>query len=236
MEKDKKKVEEKRENFKFKSYLKLKDNALNKAILNTFTPAALGQYYNMPKNCSLTVNNKAFTINDTGIKIGIISFGGSYVLADLKKYWTSSNYYYNGPRNFNSTGSPIGVNFISVDGASMENMLDLEIIGAMCLNTTINMYFAPNTDKGFINVITQACSNNNIVSISWGASEIAFDTQTLDTIQNIFKSYPKTLVCVASGDNGSNDGIGYLFPAADFPSSSPNVISCGGTSLFNSST
>jgi kumamolisin len=38
---------------------------------------------------------------------------------------------------------------------------------------------------------------------------------------------------VASGDNGCNDGIGYFFPCADFPSSSPNVIACGGSSFIN---
>ncbi len=201
----------------------------------------------MPKNGTFTINNKSFTINDIGVKIGIITLGGSYVLSDLQKYWTSANYYYNSQRKFDSKGIFLNVNFISVNGAnnkpqttilksdsaSIENMLDLEIIGAMCPNATINMYFAPNTNQGFIDVIKQACSNNNIVSISWGASEIALDTNLLDTIQNIFKSYPKTIVCVTSGDNGSNDGIGYLFPSADFPSSSPNVISCGGTSLYH---
>lgn len=239
--------EKKRQKGMFKSYLKQKGTVSKKAIPTTFTPSTLGTYYNMPKNGSLNISGKSFTINDTGVKIGIISFGGSYVLADLKKYWTTSTYYYNGGRGFNSNGTPIGVNFISVDGAnnkpssrvsdgaSIENMLDLEIIGAMCPNATINMYFAPNTNQSFINVIRQACSNNNIVSISWGASELLLDSQTLDAIHNIFTSYPKTIVCVASGDNGSNDGIGNFFPCADFPSSSPNVISCGGTSLSNNS-
>ncbi len=68
------------------------------------------------------------------------------------------------------------------DVESIENMLDLELIGAMCPNATINMYFSPNMDQGFIDAISQACSANNIVSISWGASEISYDLATLNSI------------------------------------------------------
>ena len=35
--------------------------------------------------------------------------------------------------------------------------------------------------------------------------------------------------CAASGDNGATDGENNNQPNADFPASSPNVVSCGGT-------
>lgn len=38
-------------------------------------------------------------------------------------------------------------------------------------------------------------------------------------------------VCVASGDNGSTDGVGDGKQHADFPASSPYVLGCGGTRL-----
>jgi kumamolisin len=38
-------------------------------------------------------------------------------------------------------------------------------------------------------------------------------------------------VCVASGDNGSDDGVGDGSPHVDFPASSPYALACGGTSL-----
>jgi kumamolisin len=38
-------------------------------------------------------------------------------------------------------------------------------------------------------------------------------------------------VCVASGDNGSSDGVSDGANHVDFPASSPHVLACGGTSL-----
>ena len=38
-------------------------------------------------------------------------------------------------------------------------------------------------------------------------------------------------VCVASGDNGSSDGVTDGADHVDFPASSPHVLACGGTSL-----
>jgi len=41
-------------------------------------------------------------------------------------------------------------------------------------------------------------------------------------------------VCVASGDNGSSDGVNEGIANVDFPASSPNVLACGGTRLIGS--
>ena len=38
-------------------------------------------------------------------------------------------------------------------------------------------------------------------------------------------------MCVASGDNGSGDGVTDGQPHVDFPASSPHALACGGTSL-----
>ena len=38
-------------------------------------------------------------------------------------------------------------------------------------------------------------------------------------------------VCVASGDNGSSDGVNDGADHVDFPASSPYALACGGTSL-----
>jgi kumamolisin len=43
-------------------------------------------------------------------------------------------------------------------------------------------------------------------------------------------------VCVASGDNGSGDGVFDGADHADFPASSPFALACGGTSLKASAT
>src|SRR5262249_61387078 len=41
-------------------------------------------------------------------------------------------------------------------------------------------------------------------------------------------------VCVASGDNGSTDGVTDGLQHADFPASSPYALACGGTKLSGS--
>src|SRR3984957_4344667 len=41
-------------------------------------------------------------------------------------------------------------------------------------------------------------------------------------------------VCVASGDNGSSDGVTGSTDHVDFPASSPFALGCGGTSLRSS--
>ena len=43
-------------------------------------------------------------------------------------------------------------------------------------------------------------------------------------------------VCVASGDNGSSDGVNDGSDHVDFPASSPHALACGGTSLQASGT
>ena len=43
-------------------------------------------------------------------------------------------------------------------------------------------------------------------------------------------------VCVASGDNGSSDGVDDGGNHVDFPASSPHALACGGTSVQASGT
>jgi kumamolisin len=42
-------------------------------------------------------------------------------------------------------------------------------------------------------------------------------------------------ICAASGDNGSSDGVTDGKNHVDFPSSSPHILACGGTSLQSTS-
>jgi kumamolisin len=43
-------------------------------------------------------------------------------------------------------------------------------------------------------------------------------------------------VCVASGDDGSSDGVDDGADHADFPASSPHSLACGGTNLHAAGT
>ncbi len=199
------------------------------AAPQAFTPDQLAKVYGFPDG-----------FNGKGQTIGIIELGGGYRTTDLNKY-------------FKSLGikKPI-VKAISVDhgknspsnpkGADGEVMLDIEVAGAVAPGAKIVVYFCTNTDKGFLDSITKAIHDTtnkpSVISISWGSAEVNWTQQSLNSFNEAFKaaSLLGVTICVASGDNGSNDGVtsgatgGDL--NVDFPAASPYVLACGGTSLI----
>jgi kumamolisin len=119
-------------------------------------------------------------------------------------------------------------------------MLDIEVAGAVAPKATIAVYFAPNTDAGFLDAITKAIHdrqfNPSVISISWGGPETNWTGQAMNAFDQAFQDAAALgiTVCVAAGDNGSSDGVPGGNPVVDFPASSPNVLACGGTRLVGS--
>jgi subtilase family serine protease len=116
-------------------------------------------------------------------------------------------------------------------------MLDIEVVGAIAPGANIAVYFAPNSDQGFIDAVTDAIHdttrNPSVVSISWGGPETTWTQQSL-TALNAALQDAATLgvtVTVAAGDDGSSDGVGDGQLHVDFPASSPFSLACGGTKL-----
>jgi len=190
----------------------------------SFTPLQIAQLYDFPTG-----------VNGSGQCIGIIELGGGFSQSDFTAYLSGLGV------------SPPTVSVVSVDGAAsapgqdqdadVEVMLDAEMAGAIAPGAAIVMYFAPNTDQGFIDAMTTAVNdkthNPTIVSISWGAAESEWTQQSLDALNAAMADGAAVAisVCVASGDNGSSDGVNDGEPHVDFPASSPYVIGCGGTTL-----
>ena len=123
------------------------------------------------------------------------------------------------------------------NGPDGEVMLDIEVVGAIAPPANIAVYFAPNTDAGFLDAITTAIHDTtnkpSVISISWGGPESTWTAQAMTAMDEAFQA-AATLgitVCVASGDNGSSDGVDDGGDHVDFPSSSPYALACGGTSL-----
>jgi kumamolisin len=116
-------------------------------------------------------------------------------------------------------------------------MLDIEVAGGIAPGAKIVVYFAENTDAGFLNAITTAVHDKtnqpSIVSISWGGPESSWTGQAMTSMDEAFQSAAAVgvTVCVASGDDGSTDGLKDKLNHVDFPASSPNVLACGGTKL-----
>ena len=193
----------------------------------SFLPTDIFKIYNCP------------TPSTTRPNIAIIELGGGYNPSDLTYYWTKVLGY--------PTNSVPSVTAVSVDGgknktgsdADFEVVLDIEVIGGMFPNGKVNMYvyFAPNTVQGFYDAFQSAIYNTQTpftaISCSWGAAEKYWTQQSMTAYNQLFAqavSKGITIFC-ASGDNGSNDGVGGTSLNVDFPASASNVIACGGTRL-----
>jgi len=118
--------------------------------------------------------------------------------------------------------------------------LDIEVSGAIAPGAKIVVYFADNTDAGFLNAITTAVhdstNNPSVISISWGGPESSWTKQAMTSMDEAFQAGAAmgVTVCAAAGDDGSTDGLNDGLNHVDFPASSPNVLACGGTTLVGS--
>jgi kumamolisin len=168
--------------------------------------------------------------------VALIELGGGFRAADLETYFkklgiaTPDVVAVPVDRAANTpTGDP--------NGADGEVMLDVEVVGAIAPAAKIAVYFAPNTDAGFLDAVTTAIHDTanrpSVISISWGAAEVSWTAQAMTAMDDAFQAAAAMgiTVCAASGDNGSNDGVGDAADHVDFPASSPFVLACGGTSL-----
>ena len=109
------------------------------------------------------------TGDGAGQCIGIIELGGGFQMDDLSNYFSSLKI--NQPQVV-SVSVDGGANSPSTpDSADGEVMLDIEVAGAIAPAAKIVVYFAPNTDRGFLDAITTAVHDStnqpSVISISW---------------------------------------------------------------------
>ena len=197
----------------------------NAAQAVSYSPLQVAEAYSYPAN-----------LNGSGETIGIIELGGGYNQSDLDSFFSGLGL---------STPTVIAV---SVDGATnsptgdtngpdTEVGLDIEVSGAIAPSATIAVYFAPNTDAGFLDAINQAATDTvnkpSVLSISWGGPESTWTSQSLQSYNSALQAAAAmgVTVCVAAGDNGSTDGVSDGLDHVDFPASSPYSLACGGTTL-----
>ncbi len=191
----------------------------------SYTPQQVAQLYDFPAG-----------LDGSGQCIALIELGGGYRTSDLQAYFAALK-----------LPAP-SVTAISVDGAlnhpagdpnsaDGEVVLDIEIAAAVASRARLAVYFAPNTDRGFLDAITAAIHDTDrkpsVVSISWGSSENNWTPQAMKAFDDAFAAGAAlgVTICVASGDHGSSDGETDGKPHVDFPASSPHVLACGGTRL-----
>ncbi|MGH1526079.1 S53 family peptidase [Leifsonia sp. L25] len=194
------------------------------AVSTSYTPPQLGTVYDFPAGT-----------DGSGQTIAIIELGGGYVQADLDTY-------------FAGLGIPSpSVTAVGVDGAANvpgqdpngadgEVMLDIEVAGALAPGAKLLVYFAPNTDAGFLDAISTAAHATPtpaVISVSWGQSEDQWTAQARNAFDQAIQDAAALGVTttVAAGDDGSTDRVGDGKAHVDFPASSPHALACGGTRL-----
>jgi kumamolisin len=174
-------------------------------------------------------------VDGTGETVGIIELGGGYIAADLTSYFTGLGIKAPSVTAVlvdKGTNAPTNAN--SADG---EVQLDIEVIGTIAPGAKIVVYFAPNTTAGFQDALTTAIHDDtnkpSVISISWGGAESTWTAQAMTAFDSAAQDAAAlgVSICVASGDGGSSDGETDGANHVDFPSSSPHVLACGGTSL-----
>lgn len=223
---------------------------------HTIMPRAVGvPYFNMSQVKS--VYNIPNSI--APVTVAVVSFGGGLygsvdqngVLTngDVQAYWSAIGIpQASHPKVIIKTlmGAQNLPN-INDGGSTMENTLDVETLGGACpsANLTIIMYLSPNSLAAFapmLNeirttpvVIGNVTYRPTIVSCSWGAPEIYYGSTLLNGMNQALKALTDNNVNVtaATGDNGSNDGVGGSANYVDFPSSSPYTTAVGGTTLYS---
>ena len=195
----------------------------------SYTPIQVATLYNFPTG-----------VDGSGECIALIELGGGYNPTDLSNYWSqlklTETPTVSAVAVGNGSNSPTG----DPDGPDGEVMLDIEVTGSIAPAAKIVVYFAENTDAGFLNAITTAVhdstNNPSVLSISWGGPESSWTQQAMTSMDQAFQSAAAmgVTVCVAAGDDGSTDGVDDGLNHVDFPASSPNVLACGGTELVAS--
>lgn len=197
------------------------------------TPAAAGTSYTPPQVAEI-YQFPAGT-DGTGETIAVIELGGGFSASDLDSYFSGLGI---AAPSVTAQGVDGASNVPGRDpnGADGEVLLDIEVAGSVAPGAAQVVYFAPNTDQGFVDAVTtavHATPTPAAVSISWGQSEDSWTVQARTALDAAIADGAAlgVTVCVAAGDNGSGDAVSGSQPHADFPASSPHALACGGTTL-----
>lgn len=202
---------------------------------NGVSPAEFAKRYKFPTNF------QGAKIDGSGQCIGIIELGGGFNNSDLQIYFQEIKVAL--PKVAAVSVDHVGNHPTKSGADDGEVMLDIEVAGAVAPKATIAVYFAPNTNKGFLDAINFAIHDTqrkpSVISISWGGPEVAADQQSLDAYHEVFLQAAAmgVTVCTASGDHGTADQEASQWDKkihVDHPSVDPAVLACGGTQINSS--
>ncbi len=194
------------------------------AVTTSYTPLQLATVYDFPAG-----------VDGSGQTIAIIELGGGFDQTDLDTYFSGLGI--TGPTvtavGVDGAGNQPGADPTGADG---EVLLDIEVAGALAPGARQVVYFAPNTDAGFLDAVSEAAHADptpTAISISWGLSEDGWTGQARTALDQAIADAVALGVTVtsAAGDDGSADRTTDGKVHVDFPASSPHALACGGTRL-----
>lgn len=222
---DNRKMVKRRPMRKRKTSLDLADRAA--ASRTWFFPGELATIYSFPAG------------DGRGQTVGLLEFGGGFFADDLATFCQNANVGV-------PTVKPVSVNNTPTnqrDGSEGEVMLDVEVVAGVCPAATIVVYFSSFDESGWVDILDTAIHDQDhpmtVISCSWGYAEDAPGAWSAGAQAAINDSLKAAAllgitVCVAAGDDGSDDEVGDGHAHVDFPSSSPYVLAVGGTTLKRS--
>jgi kumamolisin len=190
-----------------------------------YATRAVGRAYGFPDR-----------LDGWGQTIGIIELGGGFRRRDLDVYFRHMDLprpnvkvvSVNGAKN-RPTGHP--------RGADGEVALDIEVAGSIAPAATLVVYYAPCSERGFVDAVKAAVHDTvhrpSILSVSWGNPEPYWSRQAMRVMNQVLHEAAAlgVTVCTSSGDLGASAGLAKGL-AVEFPASSPYALACGGTRLI----
>jgi kumamolisin len=169
--------------------------------------------------------------------IGIIAPRGGYLADDLK---LAEPHIGTPFPEIAEVGIDLGRNrFGGGTLADQELALDLQVAGAVAPAARLVVYFTDDSEQGLADAVLAAVHDDehrpNVVSISWGASELEWSSYTnaQDILNAALADAVKlgVVVTAAAGDMLATDAVDDDLVHVNFPASSPYVLACGGTRI-----
>jgi len=199
-----------------------------RAKARAFYPIEIARIYNFPK-----------PVSSERVNIAVVSFGGGLfgnvdpitkILTggDLETAWRTQGLTTFPTVKVITLGTKQNIPN-KTDSATIENNLDVQIIGAFVPNSNITLIIG----NSYQEIVAAAkAANAFVISVSWGFAEKGNGTDYCQRIDALLKGLVDAgiNICCSAGDNGASDGQTGI--NVDFPGSSPYVVCCGGTSLI----
>lgn len=216
--------------------------------VDPLTPAQLREHYNFPDG---EAAGKTIAIAEFGIPLNDGSMlAPAFMQSDVADFCRENNVSEPTVNPVSVGISPIskaqfdaqkaqgGPLFQALEEATLETMMDIQIVAGLCPKSIIDVYFAPWGEVGWVDLIDEATSGSSrpvALSISYGLFEEASDWSqgVLNRINHRLQlaAMRGVTVCVSTGDDGTGCNADDGRSHTEFPASSPFVLAVGGTQL-----